>query len=60
MRSVEGISAVHGGEEVNAAAGDQHQTRRQGRQQLLPGRGRQLREVVHNWDQPFGGQQGLH
>ena len=45
---------------VIAAAGDEHQTRWQGSQQLLPGRGRQLREVIHDRDQPLGDQQGLH
>ena len=44
---------------VIAAAGDQHQARWQGGQQLLAGGGRQLREVIHDRDQPFGGQQGV-
>ena len=44
---------------VVAAAGDQHQARWQRGQELLPGDGGQLREVIHDRDQPFGGQQGL-
>ncbi len=44
---------------VVAAACDHHKPRRQGRQQLFPGGGGQLREVIHDRDQPLGSQQGL-